>query len=946
MVAILIFLSNASANPDIQFPVNSQVPPVALTSQPYTFTFAESTFTSATSPVTYALSDGPVWLQLDSETRTFSGRPRSDDIGSVTFQLIATDTQGPTPMNVTLIVARDGGLQVGQSILSQLAGFGMPSSSSSLLFYPLQSFVFSFLPDTFLQTSSNTTYYAISADNSPLPSWLEFDASNLGFSGTTPPLVSPTATPQTYGVKLAASNVPGFLEASAVFQIIVGYHVLSFSAANEDVNATSGQKVVTPPLLYTLILDGKGVQDSDLASVTADAPSWLVLDYENISLSGIPPANADNFSVIVSAMDVHGDIANASVNFFMSSLSRLFLDDEPLANATIGHDFNYSISRSSLASGNVTVMADLGSASAWLTFHPSDLSFDGKVPQDLAPAQINITLYATLGNDTDMEILRIDVIRGSATTSVSHNVTSSASAKSTSSSTPGSLDSSDAAGHSPLSRSTRLTIVLAVILPALVVILLMILLISCLQRKQKLPAKSSTVPGPVPAPPVGEHVETELRYARPGESIHDKEMQRQAAPNEPPRVELSWAPDSLRKANARVSKHICISDDSVPSPRFSGSISQDLGTPLDQPMTENDATNQITTRSGDLTPFVSPRRSNYSQNRAPLRPIQSKTEEGTAPKRASRALSAISMAAFGLPSRLSGAGHGAGGAGSPGFKDIRSSWQDNESSLPSIDGRATTLNIVEAFPQPPIKTVGRRSIMYPQRGGKASLRMVATSSSQTRTSTEERQRWFTERARDPHERGARFSHSWSSRRHSVRRPLETEKSTLGHDDQLNSLNSAYAPRSENAAAGVLVQPHITTLGRSPARPPARPPSKFTQDRSTASSGQFDSALSTSSSQWEDDILAMEVDFHRDTQYHPTESTRRNSHGIPLRNVQSSRSGMTATRLSEVSSAEDLNTSPASRKLRLGDVPGQRPVSGGERSLQKSQRSHQGSLAFV
>ena len=143
--------------------------------------------------------DQPAWLQLDSGTRTFSGKPGSNDVGSVTFQLIANDGQGPTPLSCN--VSR-GTRWIGGSRPFHTARNWQDSvylrARSSIMFYPLQAFAFKFSPDTFLRTSPSTTYYAISGDNSPLPSWLEFDASILGFSGTTPPLVSPTTMPQSY----------------------------------------------------------------------------------------------------------------------------------------------------------------------------------------------------------------------------------------------------------------------------------------------------------------------------------------------------------------------------------------------------------------------------------------------------------------------------------------------------------------------------------------------------------------------------------------------------------------------------------------------------------------------------------------------------------------------------------------------------------------------------
>ena len=937
-VSAVTLLSIASATPDIQFPVDSQVPPVAQASELYNFVFAESTFTSAAGHITYALAEEPAWLQLDSGTRTFSGRPESNDVGTVTFQLLASDEHGPTPLSVTLVVVEDRGLEVGRSIPAQLGGFGIPSSPTSILFYPLQSFAFNLLPDTFLRTSSSTTYYAISEDNSPLPSWLEFNTSNLGFSGTTPPLVSPTATPQTYGVRVIASDVPGFSEASAAFQIVIAYHILSFSVADLNINATSGKEVTSSPLRQALSLDGKSVQDTDIVSVSTDAPHWLVLDQESISVSGIPPADATSFRVTISVMDALGDFANVTVSFsFTSNAIHLFLGNAPVANATIGQKFTYTINRGSLASENVTVVADLGNASAWMAFNPSNLSFNGNVPQDLAPGSIDIALYATLGQEIEEETLEITLMRGSTTTSVPHTVTSSGSVQSFASITPSPSTSPTTANHSHLSRRTRLKITLAAVLSALAFILLLILFVFCQRRKQKhAPDRCPDDLDPVPALPANEQVDPGLPDAGFAETIDHEEAQRNATPNEPPRIELSWAPDSLRKAKARLSRRMSTRDDGILNLSFSGSLPKDSESPLQNSRNDNKGSQHSVRRSLDVSPFVSTRTSNHSPRRMPFRPVQARSEHATGPKRASRVLSAASTVTSGLPNRLSGAGHGSGGLKPPGCNDIRGSWQDTESSLPSTESRATGLDIVEAFPHPPIDAVGSRSLLSPQRTGKVSLRLIASSSSQTDSPLDERQRWYTERARDPIERSRRFSHARISKPHSGARQSAADISIPSHYEQVTPTNSYYQVRSHNAAFRPSNEPEILNVSRSPGRPFIRPPSELMRARSTASSGQFDSALSTSSSQWEDEVFTAEIEF----QEIGAQSTRKDGQ------AHWRRSATVATGLSEASSTRDLEKSPASRKLRLGDVPGQRPVSVGEGNLQKSERSHQGSLAFV
>src|SRR5271170_7854826 len=107
-VALLVgaTLPSIGAQPTIQFPINSQVPPVARPSQAFAFTFAESTFASNAGTLTYILEAQPAWLQLDNLSRTFSGTPASDDVGIATFQLTASDSQGFVDLPVTLVVER------------------------------------------------------------------------------------------------------------------------------------------------------------------------------------------------------------------------------------------------------------------------------------------------------------------------------------------------------------------------------------------------------------------------------------------------------------------------------------------------------------------------------------------------------------------------------------------------------------------------------------------------------------------------------------------------------------------------------------------------------------------------------------------------------------------------------------------------------------------------
>src|SRR5271163_1627646 len=118
-VALLIgaALPSISAQPTVQFPINSQVPPVARPSQVFAFTFAESTFTSNAGTLTYTLEAQPAWLQLDNLSRTFSGTPASNDVGIATFRLIASDAQGLVDLPITFMVEQDVAIGLGAPVI-------------------------------------------------------------------------------------------------------------------------------------------------------------------------------------------------------------------------------------------------------------------------------------------------------------------------------------------------------------------------------------------------------------------------------------------------------------------------------------------------------------------------------------------------------------------------------------------------------------------------------------------------------------------------------------------------------------------------------------------------------------------------------------------------------------------------------------------------------------
>lgn len=399
-----------AAAPSIVFPINSQVPPVARTSKTFQFIFSESTFASSAPSTHYALTNSPGWLHIDSSSRTLSGTPGPGDVGSAAFNLIASDDTGSTSMPVTLIVSSESGPGLGTSISDQLSTHGGFSSPDSLLIPHSASLSLSFLSSTFTNTNEHTLYYAICANNTPLPSWIKFDPATLSFSGTTPQSNSPVELSESYNIKLTASDVVGFSAAVATFQIIVESHLFSFSKNAQIIDALQGSPFSFSGLQTDLTLDGSLAKGSDVDRITAEAPGWIFLNSSTFEISGTPPISAAPQNFTVTAKDKYGDIAKTIICIQFSRVSLgFFLGPFEKLNATAGLDFDYTIDRTLFVNGNISVSVNLGNAEPWLKFDPHTLRFYGEVPTDLRPQEDAMNVTVTQGSESQSQTMLIAV---------------------------------------------------------------------------------------------------------------------------------------------------------------------------------------------------------------------------------------------------------------------------------------------------------------------------------------------------------------------------------------------------------------------------------------------------------------------------------------------------------------------------------------------------------
>ncbi|OCT50595.1 hypothetical protein CLCR_06627 [Cladophialophora carrionii] len=928
---LLSALCLVTAAPQLAFPINSQVPPVAYVSEPYDFVFSEITFVTSAPQISYTITNRPKWLDLDSAARKFSGVPDADEVGAATFQLVASDSTGQTSTSVTFVVAESPELHIDAPTLPQLERNGPTSSPNSLLAHPGEPFDFSFGEDTFRGAAFATRYYAVSADDTPLPSWVHFDEDRLSFSGTTPALVSNLAGPQTYGLRLVASNVPGFAEAAIDFNIVISRRVFGFSTASQNITVSPDVPFQSASFRSFLSLDGQVVADNQVASIDADVPTWVSFDKSQLSLSGTPGISL-NATITISVTDVYGDIARATV-FLQSSADRSeLLGTLAVVNVTAGEHFSYTLATPSF-SHTSRATADLGDAQGWLNFDSLSRTLSGHVPLNLntQTLDIRITLEDTTSTATGDVVLQVvQDTRATGVTATQVSKTQTLPQASVSSEDP--VPATDSHNQKPNNRHT-LRLILAIVFSVFGTSLVLLLLLCCLRRKKHSKRRvGKTSIEDSPGSGAGHGQRPAPRAALSTEILGLVNPQGPAPPR-PPRLDLQWSNDMMGQPRhiGPLSQH-----------RISQIFTNDRG-PATVVATSSRAAN--TAEPGGTTDFA-PAAASVKQtalSQGPLSPIVSRSSIAgrRSPNRLSSRLSQqiVQPAIVGLPDRRSGAGHGAGILLPPDATASRMSWRDTWTSNPSTDHRRTTL-VLESFPAPPGD--GSGSGKSPPRTKKPTplLRVVSEDGDEAMSFEEQRQRWHTERARARLEGISRFSNGGSARMMGlVRTPWRARSKATETDEPSKSSSKPIVvggrsyEHSWSQWSGVGPAARESLQVRSPpvshilSRPVSRRRPSF------ASSGQFESVTS-SDSLWEDEEdLGVEEPKQGFSRWQ-TDNSSQASPRLPFSPVPASREN------------SDRRSASNDTRAHTRVADGRQRVSVGERGRTRWSGSQSGSFRFV
>ncbi len=299
---------NGSAQPA---PAANQRPPKPeVTDQT---TYAGGTFTYTVPEVTDPDEDSltyqaflgasnplPRWIRFDSDTRTFTFRPRNAHIGEMQIRVSVSDGSLESYADFTLEVTA--------------APPNRPPTASTLTGQTAtEDESFSYTVPAFTDLDEDTlTYTAAQSNDSALPSWLSFNADTHTLSGT--PLESDT--PATLTLRITASD--GTLSTSATFTLTV-----------EEVN----DPPIVPSISAQTAIEGQSFSyqvpsfvDPEGESVTYTAtldggdtlPAWLTFDSESHTFSGTS-GDADTPATLTIRITASDGTLSSSATFTISA---------------------------------------------------------------------------------------------------------------------------------------------------------------------------------------------------------------------------------------------------------------------------------------------------------------------------------------------------------------------------------------------------------------------------------------------------------------------------------------------------------------------------------------------------------------------------------------------------------------------------------------------------
>lgn len=367
--------------------------------------------------LTAKLADGqplPAWLSFDAATRTFSGTPENDAVGSLSIRVTATDKAGLSvsdSFEVQVSNTNDAPILV-KAIADQSATEG------ALLTFALPATTFADL-----DVADALSITAQSADGQALPDWLSYDAVSRTFSGT-----PDNANVGKLSIRVQATDKAG-ATVSDIFEIDVqnvnNAPAVGISIADQVAGEDTQFSYTVPANSFSDIDAGDSLS---LVATTANGgalPGWLIFDRATRTFSGVPTNSDVGLQTIkVTATDQAG--ATTSDVFILTVANA---NDAPqLVNAVAdlniqsGQTLSYVLPANTFADidagDQLSYQATLANGSAlpaWLVFDAATRTFSG-TPTDTGVVSVKVSavdLSAAVASDVfDIVVSAQTVING------------------------------------------------------------------------------------------------------------------------------------------------------------------------------------------------------------------------------------------------------------------------------------------------------------------------------------------------------------------------------------------------------------------------------------------------------------------------------------------------------------------------------------------------------
>nr|WP_245217012.1 putative Ig domain-containing protein [Neoroseomonas nitratireducens] len=392
----VIGVENMNEAPVVATPIADQA---ATEDAPFSFQLPAGSFVDADpeSRLTYSasLASGaplPSWLSFNAATRTFSGTPTNDHVGTITVRVRASDGTLTTSDDFVLTIANTNDAP---TVANPIADRTATEDATFQFQVPANAF-------RDVDATDALSYTATLADGSPLPSWLGFDPATRTFSGT-----PGNGDVGTLAVRVIATDGSG-ASVSDDFTLTVGNtndaptvaSPLAYRTATED-SAFSCQ---VPANAFTDADAGDALTYTATLADGSPLPSWLSFDATTRTFSGTPEnGDVGTISVRVSATDSSG--ANVSDDFTLTvgntndapTLTNAIADRTATEDSAFSCQVPASTFADSDAGDTLTYTATLAAGSplpSWLSFDATTRTFSG-TPGNGDVGTISVRVSAT-----------------------------------------------------------------------------------------------------------------------------------------------------------------------------------------------------------------------------------------------------------------------------------------------------------------------------------------------------------------------------------------------------------------------------------------------------------------------------------------------------------------------------------------------------------------------